>query len=284
MKKWITLLIITMALYHSVVSSEDPKPENIKQKAVLVTGASRGLGLKMTEHLSAAGYLVYAGARNEADMKRLDQMKNVKSIRLDVTDQEQIKAAVATIEKSETGLYGLVNNAGIASVSPLIDMDEKDLDALMQVNVFGPYRITKAFAPLIIKQKGRIVTIGSLAGIASDPGLGAYSMSKHAMEAFTDTLAVEMKKSGVQVSIVEPGNYSPIFKGGDPIDVAQAVEHAISDPVPKRRYLVVPDQASADRALSVSFAELLQLNQQQKYSKDLEQLIQILRNQFKNYQ
>lgn len=176
-------------------------------KTVLVTGASTGIGRKITEHLAARGYFVYAGARKEKDLRELNAIENVQSIRLDVTIQEEIDAAVETITQAGRGLYGVVNNAGVAIVGPLIEVEEDDLHFLMNVNVYGPYRITKAFSSLIIEAKGRIVTIGSVSGILSGRFFGAYSMSKHAVEAFTDALAAEMASFDVQVSVVEPGNY-----------------------------------------------------------------------------
>lgn len=143
----------------------------------------------------------------------------------------------------------------------LIDTKSEDFDFVMAVNLYGPFRVTQAFAPLIMAQKGRIVTIGSINGIlAGGGGFCPYCMSKHAMEAFTDSLAAEMRPHGVQVSIIEPGGYrSEIGKkaaaraGKDPSkmdsseakgpdDVALAVEQALFEAVPKRRYLVVPEQ------------------------------------------
>ena len=177
------------------------------QKAVLVTGASTGIGRKITETLAAKGVFVYAGARKEKDLKELDAIENVKSIRLDVTIQEEIDAAVETITKEGRGLYGLVNNAGVAIVAPLIEVEESELDFLFDVNIYGPYRITKAFSPLLIESKGRITTISSISGILSGTLFGPYSMSKHAMEAYSDSLAREMQRFDVTVSVVEPGNY-----------------------------------------------------------------------------
>src|SRR6185295_18538469 len=106
------------------------------------------------------------------------------------------------------GLYGLVNNAGIASIGTATGTKFEEFDLMMQVNVYGPYRVTRAFAPLIIASKGRITTIGSISGILAPQQLSTYAMSKHAMEAFGDSLAAEMEPQGVKVSLVEPGNYN----------------------------------------------------------------------------
>ncbi|MGB5245656.1 MAG: SDR family oxidoreductase, partial [Woeseia sp.] len=278
------------------------------QKAVLVTGASSGIGLKITEVLAADGYFVYAGARKPADLERLDAMENVQAVRLDVTYAEDIAAALATIEKAGRGLYGIVNNAGVALLGPLIETDIEELEWLFDVNVYGPYRITQAFAPLVLETKGRVVNISSISGILSGGMLGQYSMSKHALEAYTDALAAELEPFGVKVSAVEPGNYNSNIgetivkriengsldldesryadqlkaiaaQGGDrsrykePDEVAEAVLHALSDDNPKRRYMVTPDQRSAEITIRKAIEELVQLNEEQRYSYDRDALI-----------
>ena len=106
------------------------------------------------------------------------------------------------------GLHGVVNNAGVAVLQPLIEVEEKDLAFQFDVNVFGPYRITKGFSPLLIDSGGRVVNISSISGTLSSALAGPYSMSKHALEAYNDTLALEMDRVGVKVVAVEPGNYA----------------------------------------------------------------------------
>jgi len=281
------------------------------QKAVLVTGASTGIGRKITEVLAARGVFVYAGARKEKDLKELDAIDNVQSIRLDVTIQEDIDAAVETISNEGRGLYGLVNNAGVAILAPLIEVEESELDFIFDVNIYGPYRISKAFSPLIIESKGRITTISSISGILSGTFFGPYSMSKHAMEAYSDSLAREMGKLDVKVSVVEPGNYTSaigttlkkrmdargidladslyqeemqaiVDRAGDrsqykePDEVAEAVYHALFDPTPKMRYMVVPNQNEAEWTIRKAIQELVQLNQDHAFSYDRDALIEML--------
>ena len=178
------------------------------QKAVLITGASSGIGRTTAEKLAAAGYFVYAGARKATDMEALNKIDNIMAVRLDVTDQEEIDAAVELIKSEGRGLWGVVNNAGINIIDPLIEAQESDLKFLFDVNVYGVFRITKAFAPMIIESQGRIVNISSISGVlAGFPAYGMYAMSKHAVEAYTDQLAVEMAGFGVKVSAIEPGNF-----------------------------------------------------------------------------
>lgn len=192
-------LLMILPFLPAPVSAESVSKD---QQANLVTGASTGNGRMLAETLAANGYWVYAGARKEGDLKDLAAIENIQSIRLDVTVQSEIDAAVRVITESSRGLYGLVNNAGVGLSAPLIELD--DLDFIFDVNVYGPYRLSKAFAPLIIESKGRIINIGSIAGFQTTTFYGPYSMSKHALEAFTDALAIELSKFDVCVSIVDP--------------------------------------------------------------------------------
>jgi len=264
------------------------------QKAVLVTGASTGIGRKITEHLAAKGYFVYAGARKQADLDALSAIKNVQAVRLDVTREDDINAAVDTITKAGRGLYGLVNNAGIATVSSATETTVEEFTLIMDVNLFGPWRVTRAFAPLILASKGRITTIGSISGILAPRDLTAYAMSKHAMEAFADSMAAQMAPLGVMVSIVEPGNFdSDIGKSATkrtgkesrfsdrskykkPDEVAMAVEQALFEATPKRRYMVTPDQREAEITIRKQIEQLVQLNEGQPYTYDRDALIRML--------
>ena len=306
----LTILAFTiMALNGQSVSKADVIAD---QKAVLVTGASSGLGRVMAETMAASGYFVYAGARKDNDLAELSAIENIQGVRLDVNKQDQIDAAVKTITKAGRGLYGLVNNAGVAVVQPLIEIEEQDFDFQMNVNVYGPYRVTRAFAPLIIESKGRISIIGSISGTLAPATWGPYSMTKFAMEAFADALADEMKSFGVHVSLIEPGAYrSSIGKSalarmdernqsaddsqlkaamiesvnwlkrfedgqGDPAEVAAAVMKALFDDNPKPRYLTVPTQEQAFWTINRAIERMVEQNHDHKYSYDREDLIEML--------
>ncbi|HEU4531873.1 MAG TPA: SDR family oxidoreductase [Steroidobacteraceae bacterium] len=263
-------------------------------QAVLVTGASTGIGRKITEHLAAKGYFVYAGARKQADLEALNALENVQALQLDVTKQEDIDAALATVTKGGRGLHGLVNNAGIATIGSVADTSMQEFHLLMDVNVYGPYRMAKAFTPLIAQSKGRITNIGSISGILAPRDLSAYAMSKHAIEAFTDSLALQLAPLGVEVNVVEPGNYdsdigrnAALRTGQDsrftdrskykkPDEVAAAVELALFEDKPKRRYMVVPEQREAEVTIRKQIEQLVQLNEGHAHSYDRDALVKML--------
>ncbi len=169
--------IAVLSLLFSVTGcAADSNDEGVaNQKAVLVTGASTGIGRKITAALAAEGYFVYAGARKQADLDALNEIENVQSIKLDVTIDEEIAATVETVRDGGRGLYGLVNNAGVYIGGPLVDVDLDEFRWLMDVNVYGVYLVTQAFAPMIIAEKGRITTIGSISGILSGRFSGQYT-------------------------------------------------------------------------------------------------------------
>lgn len=302
-------LIALLVVPGFAAARSDPQDAS---KAVLVTGASSGIGRKITERLAADGYFVYATARKEEDLKALRTIKNVQPLRLDVTHPEDIAAAVAAVSQGGRGLYGLVNNAGIATWGTIADMTLEEFDLTMKVNAYGPVMMIKAFEPMIIAQKGRIVIIGSVSGIVAGPDLAAYDMSKHAVEGLTDSLALQLAPLGVQASVVEPGAFRSNIDANmisrstlseaaradlikleghalDPAqypeadDVAEAVEDALFSASPKRRYLVIPrhfhdrlNSHTYEDTIRWQIRQLVQLNEGQPYTYDRETLIKML--------
>lgn len=280
-------------------------------RAVLITGASSGIGLKTAEVLAAAGFFVYAGARKQADIDMLSAIENVQGVRLDVNDQQDIDAAVAHVEAGGRGLYGLINNAGVLVMEPLIEVTEEDLAFQMNVNVIGPYRVTKAFSPLLIESQGRVATTGSISGIGTWGLGGPYTMSKHAIEAYTDVLAIELASLGVEVAVVEPGNYKSdimesmvermresgyapegsiaqdrmerVLSGPadraqfkEPDEVAAAYLHFLTSENPKRRYMVVPNEREAEFTIRAHIRRLVQLNEDQPYAYTRDELMAMI--------
>lgn len=308
----VPIAILTIAILSTPQSTIAEAADDSAQKAVLITGASSGIGLKIAETLAANGYFVYGGARKQADLDALNKVPNIQSVRLDVTKPDEIDAAVETVRAGGKGLYGLVNNAGIVTLGPMTEIDEDELTWILDVNLVGVYRITKAFAPLIIESKGRISNISSISGILSGRFWAPYSMSKHALEAYTDSLAEEMALFDVEVSAINPGNYrskigtkeavvlakQPYAQPGSPYaehiaedieylsdrsmykepdDVAAAVMHALFDESPKPNYLVVPNEDEAGWTIRKIIEEMAELNADHEYSYSDEDLIQMLK-------
>ena len=269
-------------------------------KSVLVTGAGSGIGRTITERLASDGYYVFAGARKDGDVAALSSIKNVQGIRLDVTSAHDIAAAVETVQKAGRGLYAVVNSAGVFSVGGVANSSMDEFDLVMAVNVAGPFRVTKAFLPMIIADRGRIVTIGSITGFFGCADANAYCMSKHAMEAFTDGLAEEVAPFGVQVSVIEPGQFksqiwmSAAKRGNvdskaaeqwtseqkDPQEVAGATASALSEKVPKRRYLVVSNELEAKAVLTSQMTRVVQASESQAYKFSRKEIVAMLDEAF----
>lgn len=299
------LSALAMAPTHALRAQAAP------QRAVLVTGASSGIGRVIAERLAKEGFFVYAGARQADDIAALSAIPNMRGVRLDVTSTADVAAVAKQIQADGRGLYGLVNNAGVATGGPLIATDDAELTRVLDVNVVGPLRVTRGMAPLLLASKGRVVTISSISGILSGAMLGVYSMSKHAVEAFGDALGVELAGLGVTSSLIEPGNYrSEIGRNtmaaavaaaerakGTPFEtpmqnfvramgnydsyappdsVASAALHAFTAPQPRPRYMVVPAEAQATVTIRKAMEEMVQLNHGHQFSYDRAALIKML--------
>jgi NAD(P)-dependent dehydrogenase (short-subunit alcohol dehydrogenase family) len=236
-------------------------------KTVLVTGASTGIGEACARHFVSRGVRVLAGVRKAGDAPW-----GTEELLLDVTDADAIAAAGSNVER----LDGLVDNAGIVVACPLEFLPLEELRHQLEVNVVGQLAVTQAFLPAVRAARGRIVLIGSIAGRSALPFLGAYAMSKHALEAMADSLRLELAPDGIHVAIVEPGTIAtPIWtkprplldrlpaeaterygqrmaafrkvaerrsaKAAPPELVVSAIVHALTAEKPKARYLVARD-------------------------------------------
>jgi NAD(P)-dependent dehydrogenase (short-subunit alcohol dehydrogenase family) len=228
-------------------------------RTVLITGASSGIGEACALRLREKGWTVLAGVRREGDAP-----VGTTEVILDVTDPPQLELGE---------LHGLVNNAGVAFAGPLEFLPLDELRRQLEVNVIGQLAVTQAVLPALRRGRGRIVNMGSISGRSALPFLGAYAMSKFALEALTDSLRVEVEPWGIHVAIVEPGTIkTPIWtrerpeappaalelygprleafrrtavkrgtQGAPAADVARAVEHALTADAPRTRYLVGRD-------------------------------------------
>jgi NAD(P)-dependent dehydrogenase (short-subunit alcohol dehydrogenase family) len=194
---------------------------NNHQPAVLITGASTGIGEACALELDRRGFRVFAGVRTQEAADRLQHMATVREceysppkstsrltpVMIDITDAASISSAAAKIKEQteQRGLAGLVNNAGIGVSGPLEIIPIDEIRRQFEVNVIGQIAVIQALLPLLRITKGRIVNIGSVNGAFAPPYLGPYSASKFAMEAITDALRMELRTWGISVSIVEPG-------------------------------------------------------------------------------
>ncbi|MHB8137690.1 MAG: SDR family oxidoreductase [Smithellaceae bacterium] len=242
-------------------------------KSILITGANSGIGRATTEYLASHDFHVYAGARNITALKDLSDNPNITPVKLDVTSAVDVRETKKIIEQKTTGLFGLVNNAGISKAGPLMDVSMEDLRAQFEVNLFGVHQITQAVFPLLLQAKGRIVMMSSDSGFFATPFVGPYCSSKFALEGYSDSLRREIIPYGVKVILVEPGRImTPIWNKGEqilksekhaqsifweeakamgehaihkgktsglsPINVAKTVYHVLTAEHPKLRYIV----------------------------------------------
>ncbi len=257
--------------------------------AILVTGASTGIGHETAFLLAQRGYTVFAGVRKEGDREALEaEHPNIRPIILDVTVPADVARAIETIRESGATLRGLVNNAGIAVAGPLEFLPLESLRHQFEVNVYGPIAMAQAALPLLRETQGRIVVIGSIAGRISAPFVGPYSASKSAIASLTDAMRMELSPSGIRVSLLEfAAVKTPIWAKGrrgkdelvakmppqamtyygkivnavvaqtkheekvgmEPRVIAETVLHALTDAKPRERY-VIGRQAKIQRVVA----------------------------------
>ena len=253
----------------------------MSRKSVLVTGANSGIGLVAALELAAAGYDVVGSVRSagKADLVQRaadERGVEVRTVELDVDDADSCAAGVETVRELTGGsLWALVNNAGFAQSGAVEDVSDEQARAQLETNVVAPIRLARLVLPgMRAAGGGRIVNVSSVAGRLSTPLMGWYCASKHALEAVTDALRVEVEGDGVRVVLVEPGMFgtdiwSSAKEGGfpkptqpryaaayaraeavsgrgadklpDPVWVARTIRVALSNPVPMARYVVGAD-------------------------------------------
>jgi NAD(P)-dependent dehydrogenase (short-subunit alcohol dehydrogenase family) len=252
-----------------------------KPQVVLITGGTDGLGKAAAVLLAERGYRVFAAGRSaekRATVARLAAEKKVpiETLELDVCDDASVRRAVQIVLEKAGAIDVLINNAGVGYMAVVEDLRLDDLHRQFETNVFGVLRVTQAVLPHMRKRRcGRILMMSSLAGILTPPTYGAYSSSKHALEALSNALRLEMYPFNIEVILIEPGYivtnfqqtakalaepyveaakagpYAKIYSGawsgankgrGDskttPEDCARVIQEAIESPHPKARYPV----------------------------------------------
>jgi NAD(P)-dependent dehydrogenase (short-subunit alcohol dehydrogenase family) len=250
------------------------------QRAVLVTGASSGIGRATALLLDAKGYRVFAGVRKDRDGEALRERtsESLTPLQLDVTNQDSVARAVARVrEDVGPAVFGLVNNAGVSLNGPLELLPVSGIRTLMEVNVLGLMAVTRAFIPLLRESRGRLVNISSGHGLLALPDKSAYAASKFAVQAISDSLRLELRPFGIHVSNLVVGKvdtavldkilternrlmetaapevlelYAPLFEffdrevknlpGISPEEVALVVDRALGARRPRAHYLIGP--------------------------------------------
>jgi len=195
--------------------------------AVVVTGASTGIGRATALYLDRKGYSVFAGVRKQKDAESLEEEGSelLTPITIDVTKERSIKAAEQRVRKAvgKAGLAGLVNNAGVGFGGPVEYIPLDDYRQSFEVNYFGQIAVTQAFLPLLRRTPGTIVNIASIGGRVASPFMSPYNGSKFALEALSHSLRHELMPWGIDVVVVEPGSIAtPIWeKAGETATAAQ---------------------------------------------------------------
>ena len=246
----------------------------------LITGASTGLGRAAALHLARKGHRVFATMRSpERSQAQLLEAAKTEGLqltvsRMDVTDPASVQAAVDAALAEAGQIDAVVNNAGLGDLGALELATDQQMRAMFETNVFGPIRVARAVLPSMrARGSGTIVNVSSVAGLIVGPGDGLYAGTKHALEAISEALAMEVLQYGIRVAIIEPGFFDTpiidkamdsmtaageapyanverriagIYAGGktaaqDPQLVAEAIEHAITTDAPRLRYLVGVD-------------------------------------------
>jgi NAD(P)-dependent dehydrogenase (short-subunit alcohol dehydrogenase family) len=174
-------------------------------KAVLITGCSSGIGRATALRLAGSGWTVYATARRLESIADLGDA-GCRTLALDVTDEDSMRAAVATVEQAEGAVGVLVNNAGYSQSGAIETVPMDAVRRQFETNVFGLVRLTQLVLPKMRAQRwGKIVNLGSMGGRLTFPGGGHYHATKHALEAISDALRFELRGFGIDVILLEPG-------------------------------------------------------------------------------
>jgi NAD(P)-dependent dehydrogenase (short-subunit alcohol dehydrogenase family) len=188
-------------------------------RTVLITGCSSGIGQATARLLAAEGFQVLAGVRSEERAATLldPRLPSLVPVQLDVTQVDQIEQVLAMLDGrfGEKGLYALVNNAGLGLPAALELATLEEVRRVIEVNTIGPLRLVQRCLPHLRRGAGRVVNMSSVNGVLAIPTLGAYSASKFALEAISDTLRVELRPWGITVSLIQPGQINTaIFAKG----------------------------------------------------------------------
>ena len=209
-------------------------------KIVLVTGASRGIGLEAAKHFSKEGYKVIGSSRGIFNLGELIGDESAISVQLDLMSKESIKNLFEDLKSEDLLPSVLVNNAGITKDQLFLRMKDEDWDDVIETNLNGLFRVTKAFIKPMVKNKfGRIINISSVAGLMGNSGQVNYSSSKSAMIGFSRSLAKELGSRNITSNVVAPGfietDMTTFLNDDEKVEVSKNI--------PMRRFGTVEDVA-----------------------------------------
>jgi NAD(P)-dependent dehydrogenase (short-subunit alcohol dehydrogenase family) len=219
------------------------------RKSVFITGGAGGLGGATARYLAQRDWDVFAADFAEEALEVIGKEKHITPVRLDVTERESVQAAADSVASQVDGLDGVVNFAGILAVGSMIEIEEEALARVLDVNVMGTFRVNKALFPLVLARKGRIVNISSETGWQSGmPFNGAYAMSKHAIEAYSDSLRRELMFLGIPVIKIQPGPFKTDMVASIERNFERAAEESshFHDLLTKLKGMTVHEQEKAN--------------------------------------
>lgn len=220
---------------------------NVKDKAVIVTGGASGIGRATVERLLGEGWRVVAADRDEAALNSLPDDSRLMTAPLDVTDEAMVEALVSRVEAEFAPIGGLVNSAGIARDVPFVETTAKLFRDIYEINVIGTFLVSKAAArSMAASGGGSIVNIASVSGIKGNIGRSAYGASKGALVTLTKVMAVELADAGIRVNAIAPGPVETPMVAA--VHTAK-VREQWQDTVPLRRYGKPDEIAGAILAL-----------------------------------
>jgi NAD(P)-dependent dehydrogenase (short-subunit alcohol dehydrogenase family) len=216
----------------------------------LITGCSTGLGRALAEAVIAAGHNAVATARDRARVADLAEGSDrVLAVPLDVTDPGQIRAAVATAEKTFGGVDVLINNAGYGYRAAVEEGDESDVRMLFETHFFGSVRMIKAVLPgMRARRSGTIVNISSIGATRTPVGSGYYAAAKAAIEGMTGSLRGELEPLGIFAMVVEPGGFATDFAGRSLTQSTTIIDDYADTAGKRRKENIVPSRALGDPA------------------------------------
>ncbi len=211
----------------------------VMQKTVVITGCSSGIGWVAAQDLRRRGYRVLATCRKPADVDRL-AAAGFETLALDLDDEHSVDDASARIlSLCGNRLYGLFNNAGFGVYGPLAGLSRRQLEQQFASNLFGTHQLTQRLLPAMLPHgEGRIIQTSSVMGLVCTPGRGAYAASKYALEAWSDTLRMELHGTGLCVSLIEPGPLSTAFTRN--VNQSQA-DKPVTNPGIASRFTLPPE-------------------------------------------